>query len=80
MALATTHYVIPSAILLEDVRLEKVHDITVGGGAFADIYYGLMDGQAVAVKQLRTYMHISKSDERAQQHLQVKLLSAYRYD
>ncbi len=51
---------LPESIFITGVRLKSA--TPVGGGAFADIFYGEYQGKLVAIKKLRAFLEDTEAD------------------
>lgn len=64
---------LPESIFITGVRLKST--TPVGGGAFADIYYGEYQGKLVAIKRLRDFLADTEADK--EKTSRVRLLLSY---
>ncbi|KAF7798348.1 hypothetical protein EIP86_009569 [Pleurotus ostreatoroseus] len=51
---------LPESIFITGVRLKSA--TPVGGGAFADIFYGEYEGKLVAIKKLRAFLEDTEAE------------------
>ncbi|TCD67324.1 hypothetical protein EIP91_000245 [Steccherinum ochraceum] len=63
LKLSITHNILPTTLILAGV--ECVGTISIGAGAFADVYIGTFRGEKVALKRLRVYVSTTESQKLA---------------